>query len=222
MHLRFVLSLVGFELQMEWPENAFALEAKEDETMGCWEVTLLGKDKHGLFSNIAGALALNNINILSARIYTWRDGTVLDVFHVTHPLDLIHSEETWDKVRKDIENANSGDDWLARHLEQKVKAAYAGGANEIRRPPRVFMNNDASDFFTLIEVVANDRLGLLYNITHSLTELGLDIRIAKIATKGDQIADIFYVRDFYGQKVVDEQQVKAIEKTLLLQLGEGS
>jgi len=70
--------------------------------------------------------------------------------------------------------------------------------------------------------VANDRLGLLYNITHSLTELGLDIRIAKIATKGDQIADIFYVRDFYGQKVVDEQQVKAIEKTLLLQLGEGS
>lgn len=204
------------------PENAFALEAKEDETMGCWEVTLLGKDKPGLFSNIAGALALNNINILSARIYTWRDGTVLDVFHVTNPLDLIHSDETWQKVRKDIENANSGGEWLSHRLEQKVKAAHSGEANEIRRPPRVFINNDASDFFTLIEVVANDRLGLLYNITHSLTELGLDIRIAKIATKGDQIADVFYVRDFYGQKVVDEQQVKAIEKTLLLQLGEGS
>jgi [protein-PII] uridylyltransferase len=203
-------------------ETAFALEAKEDETRGCWEVTLLGKDRPGLFSSIAGALALNNINILSARIYTWRDGTALDVFHVTHPLDLIHSDETWGKVRKDIESANFRGEKLARRLEEKGRTAYAEGANEIRRPPRVIIRNDASDFFTLIEVVANDRLGLLYNITHSLTELGLDIRIAKIATKGDQIADVFYVRDFEGQKVIDKEQVKNIEKTLLLYLGEGS
>jgi [protein-PII] uridylyltransferase len=219
-HVRLYLSLEGSHEKL--PENAFALEAKEDETRDCWEATLLGKDKPGLFSNIAGALALNNINILSARIYTWHDGTALDIFHVTNPLDLIHSDETWHKVRKDIEYANSEDEWLVHRLEQKVKTAYAIGANEIHRPPRVSVKNDASDFFTLIEVVADDRLGLLYNITHSLTELGLDIRIAKIATKGDQIADVFYVRDIDGQKVVDEQQVKAIEETLLLQLGEGS
>lgn len=202
-------------------ENAFALEAKEDETRGCWEVTLIGRDKPGLFSNIAGALSLNNINILSARIYTWRDGTAVDVFHVTNPLDLIHSNEVWRKVQTDLESANSGGGILAHRLEQKGKAVYAEGVNEIRRPPRVHISNDSSDFFTLIEVVANDRLGLLYNITHSLTELGLDIRIAKIATKGDQIADVFYVRDFDGQKVIDEEKVKAIEKTLLLHLGEG-
>ena len=54
--------------------------------------------------------------------------------------------------------------------------------------------------FTLIEVFADDRVGLLYMITHTLFNLELDIRMAKIATKADQIADVFYVRDLEGQK----------------------
>jgi len=62
-------------------------------------ITFLGKDRPGLFSDIAGALALNNINILSAEIYTWRDGTAVDIFRVTGPLDTIQPEETWQRVR---------------------------------------------------------------------------------------------------------------------------
>jgi [protein-PII] uridylyltransferase len=82
------------------------------------------------------------------------------------------------------------------------------------------VDNQSSDFFTLIEVFADDRVGLLYLITHTLFNLKLDIKIAKIATKGDQIADVFYVRDLYGQKMEDEDQLKEIERALLHRLGQ--
>ena len=89
------------------------------------------------------------------------------------------------------------------------------------RPPQVVIDNKASDFFTLIEVFADDRVGFLYLITKALFDLRLDIRIAKIATKGDQIADVFYVRDLEGQKIKDEEHLKEIEGALRYQLIQG-
>ena len=80
------------------------------------------------------------------------------------------------------------------------------------------VNSESSDFFTLIEVFADDRVGLLYLITHTLFNLKLDIRIAKIATKADQIADVFYVRDLEGQKVEDNEQIEEIRQSLVHQL----
>jgi len=73
----------------------------------------------------------------------------------------------------------------------------------------------SSDFFTLIEVFASDRVGLLYEITRTIFDLELDIRIAKISTKADQVADVFYVRDLDGQKIEDERQLKEIRDALL-------
>ena len=61
----------------------------------------------------------------------------------------------------------------------------------------------------------------MYDITHTLFELRLDIRIAKIATKVDQIADVFYVRDLEGQKVEDKDQLKEVEDALNYQLTHG-
>ena len=83
---------------------------------------------------------------------------------------------------------------------------------------RFLKTKDERDFFTLIEVVAHDRIGFLYQVTRIFFELGLDIRIAKIATRGDQVADIFYVLDVEGQKVEDRLQVEAIRTRLLQEL----
>ena len=79
-------------------------------------------------------------------------------------------------------------------------------------------DNESSDFFTLIEVFADDRIGLLYLITRCLFELRLDIRVAKIATKGDQVADVFYVRNLLGQKLEDLDQLDEIKNALLHQI----
>ncbi len=198
--------------------TTFFLDAKESEIESYCEVTFLAKDRPGLFSDIAGVLSLNNINILSARVYTWRDGTAVGIIRVTQPLDSIIPGRIWEKVRRDLKNTFAGKLCLAYRLQEKAEKSLFSKGLKPNRPPHVIINNATSDFFTLIEVFADDQVGLLYLITRTLFELRLDIRIAKIATKGDQIADVFYVRDLLGQKVEDQGQIEEIERALLYQL----
>jgi len=198
--------------------TTLSIEAKEDKSEGCWELTFLVKDKPGLFSELAGALALNNINILSAQIYTWRDGTAVDIFKVTHPLDAINPDETWKKVERDLKHSFSGKLSLEYRLGQKAAPSILSEVKKPEHPPQVLVSNETSDFFTLIEVFADDRVGLLYLITRCLLDHRLDIRIAKIATKGDQVADVFYVRDLEGQKVEDRERLLEIERSLIHRL----
>jgi [protein-PII] uridylyltransferase len=196
-------------------EAAFCLEAEAEPSSGTYEVTFLARDRAGLFSDVAGVMALNNINILSARIYTWRDGTAVDIFTVTPPLDPLHTEEIWERIKRDLAETFEGRLPLSERLEQKAEPSLLSRKKTLRRQTQVIVDNSSSDFFTLIEVFADDRIGLLYQITHALFTLGIDIRVAKIATKGDQVADVFYVLDLEGQKALEEQNVKRIKDVLL-------
>lgn len=215
-HIDLYQSLVRIGRKKQKP--AFILEAEEDESTKCWEITFLAEDRPGLFSDFAGVMSLNNINVLSAHIYTWRDGTAVDIFRVTRPLDPIYSEEVWTKIKRDLDKTLTGKLSLVYHLSEKAETSLLSPNKKPARSPRVVVDNESSDFFSLIEVFADDHVGRLYQITHTLFSLRLDIRIAKIATKGDQIADIFYVRDLEGQKVEDEEQVVEIQQALLHQL----
>lgn len=76
------------------------------------------------------------------------------------------------------------------------------------------MDNETSSFFTIVEVVTFDFPGLLFRVTDALFKCGLDIWVAKIATKVDQVVDVFYVRDFDGQKVDAPQQVSAVKAAI--------
>lgn len=198
--------------------SAFIMAPREKGPESCWELNLAAKDRPGLFSDLAGVLALNSINILSAQIYTWRDGTAVDVFRVTPPPDPRDPGRTWEKVRTDLESTFKGELSLPYRLDKKSKAYILSKPFPSSRPPQVIVDNTSSDFFTLIEVFADDRVGLLYIITRCLFDLRLDIRIAMIATKADQAADVFYVSDLEGQKVEDERQVMEIRNALLHQL----
>jgi [protein-PII] uridylyltransferase len=198
--------------------NSFVLDVQENKIDGFWQVSFVGKDRPGLFSDVAGIMALNNINILSSNISTWRDGTAVDVFFVTKPLDPIHPHTTWDKVESLLKGAFSGKVSLSDLLTQKAAPSLLSEVGKPKHPPEVIIDNHSSDFFTLIEVFASDMIGLLYLITRTLFELKLDIRIAKIGLKGDQTADVFYVLDLDGQKVEDEERIKEIKDALLCQL----
>jgi [protein-PII] uridylyltransferase len=203
------------------PSAVFHLDARDEAPGGVWEVTFMAKDRPGIFSDIAGVMALNNINILSAQVYTWRDGTAVDVFKVSSPLDPLRSAEIWNKAREEMGEVLRGELALSSCLDEKALPSFFPVPKSLVRPPEVIVDNDSSDFFTLVEVFAGDRLGLLYRITHTLFCLGLDIRIAKIATKADQIADVFYVRDLDGQKIVDKDRAERIRKALLHELEQG-
>ena len=209
------------EFQEEYKNNqstAFILDVMGNKERISWEVTFLGKDRPGLFSDITGVMALNNINILSSNIYTWADGTAVDIFSVTSPLDSINPDETWRKIKADLKSCFSGRLALSYRLSQKAIPSIISDRGRPSPPPDVVIDNRSSDFFTLIEVFANDRIGLLYLITRTLFDLRLDIHIAKTGVKGDQIADVFYVRELDGQKVEDEEQLKEIKRALIHQL----
>ena len=87
-----------------------------------------------------------------------------------------------------------------------------------RIPHRVKVDNNSSSFFTIIEVFTYDFPGLLFSITDALFNCDLNIWVAKIATKADQVVDVFYVWDLNGQKVDSEDQVEHIKSAVLERL----
>ena len=100
-------------------------------------------------------------------------------------------------------------------LEHRVlekRAHYPATRHDI--PVEVEVDNAASDFFTVIEVSAPDRLGLLFDVTRTLAELRLDVHLAKVATYGVRVVDAFYVRDELGRKVDDAGRISELERVL--------
>ena len=81
-------------------------------------------------------------------------------------------------------------------------------------PHKIVVDNHSSSFFTIIEVFTYDFPGLLFTVTDALFMSGLDIWLAKISTKVDQVVDVFYVRDVDGQKVDSEEQAAAIKSAI--------
>jgi [protein-PII] uridylyltransferase len=199
-------------------DEVFIFETGEDKTGNCWEITIVAIDRPGLFANMAGVLALNAINILSADIYTWRDGTAVDVIRTANPRDVLFVQEKWAKVEEDLKNVLSGRLSLESSVGNEETPRSPTGLKKLSQKPTVIVDNKSSDFFTIIEVHSHDYVVLLYRITHTLFELGLDIHSARIATKVDQAVDVFYVRDLEGQKIEDDERVKKIKLVLLQQL----
>ena len=83
-----------------------------------------------------------------------------------------------------------------------------------RFPTRVEFDNEVSEDYTVIDIYTHDKVGLLYLITSTLTQLGLYIGVSKISTKVDQVADVFYVRDIFGQKITEESKLQEIESQM--------
>ena len=177
-------------------------------------VTICAHDRPGLFSKIAGTFTLNGLDILDAQIFTWRNNIALDIFEVNPPLDQIFEKERWQQAEAHLKSALSGNLDLKTALEEKIKVYRPAKRYVKGRPHQINVDNDSSSFFTIIEVFAYDFPGLLYTITDALFRCGLDIWVAKIATKVDQVVDVFYVRDFDGQKVDLPDQVKKIKTTI--------
>jgi [protein-PII] uridylyltransferase len=85
---------------------------------------------------------------------------------------------------------------------------------EVSIPTVIEFDNDISKTRTIIEIETEDRLGLLYTITQTMSDLGLDISFAKIATEKGAAIDSFYVQDQLGNKITDPARLHAIQDRL--------
>ena len=201
-------------------ENNFTWHIEKEDASGLRIVSICGKDKPGFFSKIAGVFFLNNISIQLSDAFSWDKDTVLDIFRVIPPKDIIFEQEKWEKVKKDLNIALEDNDFL-KNLNGKIPQAYSPSPGQLLRPSRVKIDNKTSSFFTIIEVYTNDFPGILFAITNALYENNLDVKLAKIATKIDQVVDIFYVCSAeHGQKVESSDTLARIKNCILRSLPE--
>jgi [protein-PII] uridylyltransferase len=177
-------------------------------------VKICAHDRPGLFSKIAGVFTLNNIDIIDAQIFTWRNKIAVDIFEVKPPPDLVFEDERWAQAEENLKSALGEQLNLSAALKNKVSGYGTKKRPTAIRPQRVIVDNTSSSFFTIVEVFSYDFPGLLYSITDALYRCRLDIWVAKISTKVDQVVDVFYVRDFNGQKAASPQQESLIKTAI--------
>ena len=197
------------------------VEKRVDPHRSVTEITLYTADHPGLFSRIAGALAVSGANIVDAKILTMSNGMALDTFWVQ---DLAgRSFDRPDKLAKlavIFENVLTGD--LKPHHELARPPAFPSRMQVFTVMPRVLVDNKASASHTVIEVNGRDRPGLLYELTRELTRLNLQISSAKISTYGEKVVDVFYVKNLFGHKVEQSPKLSEIQKSLKAVLARGN
>jgi [protein-PII] uridylyltransferase len=182
--------------------------------LGSSDLVIVTRDLPGLFSALAGTLAASGINIISAQIHTRGDGVAIDTFQVSDPLgEVVTSTGRWTRTLADLGAVLNGDRPVAELLAERQRRAF-GATPAVEAHPKVAIDNQLSESYTVIEVKSPDRLGLLYIITRTLSELGLDIASARIATEIDQAFDTFYVTDREGRKITDEAGMTRIRDAL--------
>ena len=204
-----------FELLSRFRGKRAELSVQHFPDRDCSSVVICCQDRPGLFASITGVFTALNFDILNARISTANDGRILDVFRISHHgrAEVVMAEQKWIKFRAILDGVLDGKIDIAN-----LVGSFKPSALFQKRAPKVAtvvnIDNEASDDFTIVEVFTEDRIGVLFTITYSLHRLGLSIHVAKISTNVDQAADVFYVTDHAGGKIVAADQVEAVRKFL--------
>jgi [protein-PII] uridylyltransferase len=184
------------------------------------EVTVYAADHSGLFSRIAGALAMAGATIVDARIHTMVNGMALDTFWVQDAAGgVFDAPHRLARLSVLIEQALSGRLRLPAEIRKLSRGLLASRMRAIHVPPRVVIDNHASNSHTVLEVNGRDRPGLLHDVTAAISGLGLQIASAHVTTYGVRAVDVFYVKDVFGLKVENQRKLARLREALLAALG---
>ncbi len=206
------------EMVREAEANGAALTVKHsvDPYREVTELTVYTADHPGLFSRIAGALAAGGAEVDAAKIFTLANGMALDVFYLRDRQtgEAFTRTSRLARLVTYIESTLYGDMKPWRDLDS-VPSGWPSRFAVFTVPPRVLVDNRASDYYTLIEVNGRDRPGLLHDLTYVLTRNNLIIRSAVVTTFGAQVVDSFYVQSALNQKITDRHKLNRVKKRLI-------
>jgi [protein-PII] uridylyltransferase len=198
------------------PDNQLIIKVSHEKEKGYTNCTICTWDVPGLFSKITGVMAANGMNILGAQIHTNTNEKVLDILQVNSPQGFVISEEhRWAKLETDLREVLEGKVRVGALVKKRHRPSILGEKAKPTMPARVEIDNEVSSDYTVIDIYAHDKVGLLYDITSTLTKLNLYIGVSKISTKVDQVADVFYVKDIFGAKITDPGKLEEIRSELL-------
>ncbi len=180
------------------------------------QVIVAAPDRRGLFSSVAGALALNGMDVKAANV-SGEDGVAVEVFTVEV------ARGTWPdtaKLRADLAAVLSDRLAIGERLSERERVYPRRRVSAAHLPVNaVIVDNEASETATVLEVRAPDEIGLLHRITQALFEADLDVVSARVSTLGEIVVDAFYVRESDGSKVTDERRLSAISAAIEAELG---
>jgi [protein-PII] uridylyltransferase len=175
-------------------------------------VTIVARDRPGLLGTLAGALTVCGLDVLEASLFGTTDGLALDVFRGADPFGRV-ADDGGARVKQTIERALAGDVDLAARVDER-RRSHAPITKAAAPEVRVDINTEVSQTDTVVEVHTDDDIGLLYRLASAFTDLSLDVRIAKVATLGKRVVDVFYVRDSAAGKIDDPEEIARLRAVL--------
>mgnify|MGYP000305282110 CR=1 FL=1 len=207
-------------LLRDLPDNEIRIDlhpdADRDATRACFALA----DHPGIFSRLAGALALVGANVVDARTYTSKDGYATAVFWVQDADAKPYEVSRLPRLSQMIHKTLKGEVIPREALKDRDKVKKR--EREFRFPTHIVFDNEGSDIYTIVEVDTRDRPGLLFDLTRTLAANNIYIASAVIATFGAQVVDTFYVKDMFGLKLHQKSRQEALEKKLRQAIVEGA
>jgi [protein-PII] uridylyltransferase len=180
------------------------------------QVIVAAPDRPGIFSSVAGALALNGMDVRAANV-AGEEGVAVEVFTVEV------ARGTWPdtaKLREDLAAVLTDRLAIGERLSERERIYPVRRRSAAQLPvSEVTVDNDASETATVLEVRAPDEIGLLHRITRALFEADLDVVSARVSTLGEMVVDAFYVRASGGGKLSDAGRLSAVTAAIEEELG---
>ena len=187
-----IAMLVGLAREQATETAAVAI----DRRYGAWRATILAADRQALFASLAGALAGFGFNILKAEAFSNARGMVLDTFAFEDPhRNLEQNPEEVDRLQRVLLRTALGKHNVNQILDSRKRAHK----QKRRFAPKVGISNHAVPNATLVEVLAEDRPGLLHDLASVISGAGYDIDVVLIDTEAHKALDVFYLKQQGGQ-----------------------
>ena len=201
------------------PDNEIRIDLHpdldRDATRACFALV----DHPGIFSRLAGALALVGANVVDARTYTSKDGYATAVFWVQDAEGKPYEVTRLPRLRGMIEKTLKGEVIAREALKDRDRVKKRD--REFRFPTHITFDNEGSEIYTIIEVDTRDRAGLLYDLTRTMAANNIYIASAVIVTYGAQVVDTFYVKDMFGLKLHQKPRQESLDRKLRQAIADG-
>ncbi|MGB3315339.1 MAG: [protein-PII] uridylyltransferase [Albidovulum sp.] len=208
------------KLLRDIPDDAIRIDIKPDPDHDATRACFALADHPGIFSRLAGALALVGANVVDARTYTSKDGYATAVFWVQDAEGHPYEAARLPRLRAMIEKTLKGEVVARDALKDRDKIKKR--ERQFQFPTHVTFDNEGSEIYTIVEVDTRDRPGLLYDLTRTLAANNIYIASAVIATYGAQVVDTFYVKDMFGLKLQTKSKQESLERKLRQAITEGA
>jgi [protein-PII] uridylyltransferase len=178
-----------------------------------FELTLVTSDRPFLFGRVAGTLAAWGMNIVKATAFSNQAATVVDTFYFTdrfRTLELNLPE--WERFKRSIGEVLTGEADLERMLKSRMQAEEKKGTPKVKIKTSIQVDDQCSGNSTLVQVVAQDRPGLLHTVASCFAHHKCNIEIALIDTEGQMAIDVFYLTA--NRKKLSQDHLKQLETAL--------